>query len=236
MKALKSALVALFVFSLAAPAAAQDILNEDWLDKGFAFGIGADSNITGEPGLSLRMFPIEQFGIELIFGGSSMSRSVEGVPTADNPIPPPKTRVGQSTIAFSLIPEFRFLTSNRAALSGYAGVGVQMNRARADFPVPGNALAVQKATGSFTDIHIEFGLRGEVFLYKYFSIFGRVGVRIDPYSDGEADAVGADGTINIDPPGTVTPDDPTNYGGSDISIFAGNAGLLGQFGFTVWFN
>ena len=236
MKALKSALVALFVFTLSAPVAAQDILNEDWLDKGFAFGIGADSNISGEPGLSLRLFPIEQFGIELIFGGSSMSRSVENVPTTENPLPPPKTRVGNSTYAFSLIPEFRFLTSNRASLSGYAGIGIQMSRARADFPVPGNALAVQKATGSFTDIHLEFGLRGEVFLYKYFSIFGRVGIRIDPYSDGEADSVGADGTVNIDPPGTVTPDDPTNYGGADISIFSGNAGLLGQFGFTVWFN
>ena len=239
MKALKSALVALFVFTLSAPVAAQDILNEDWLDKGFAFGIGADSNISGEPGLSLRMFPIEQFGIELIFGGSSMSRSVENVPTAENPLPPPKTREGLSTYAFSLIPEFRFLTSNRASLSGYAGVGIQINRSRTDVPIAdqnGNIISVQKATGSFTDLHLEFGLRGEVFLYKYFSIFGRVGIRIDPYSDGEADALGADGRAVINPPTEPVVDDPTNYGGADISIFSGNAGLLGQFGFTVWFN
>ncbi|MFT6629884.1 MAG: hypothetical protein ACJA1R_003167, partial [Flavobacteriales bacterium] len=133
MKFLKTLFVTIALCGFAAPAAAQEMMNEDWLDKGFAFGIGAGSNIGGGPGLSLRMFPIEQFGIELVFGGSSSSRSVEPIPTAAVPVPGPKTRQGTSQIAFSLIPEFRFLTSNRASLSGYVGIGIALNSVRNDF-------------------------------------------------------------------------------------------------------
>jgi hypothetical protein len=231
MKFLKTLFVTIALCGFAAPAAAQEMMNEDWLDKGLAFGIGADSTIGGGPGLSLRLFPIEQFGIELIFGGSSMTRSVERAPQAGDQFPPVKVRTGTSQIAFSLIPEFRFLTSNRASLSGYFGIGLLLNRVRTDFPESGTAF---KATDSFADIQFEFGLRGEVFLYRYFSIFGRVGIRVDPYSDGENDFV-SDPTALTDPRQPPPIDDPSTYGGADISIF-NNGDLLGQFGFTVWFN
>lgn len=266
MKALKTTMVALFICALAAPAAAQDMANEDWLDKGFAFGIGAGPGIgatfglacpggsagafagcpTGTPiGLSARMFPMEQFGLEVNFSMGSSSFSTETDPTIDNTLGDPRHVTGRvRALSFALIPEFRFLTSNRASLSGYAGIGITNTRARTDVPSSfqqeGAPTVYTEVSDSITSIGLSFGLRGEVFLYKFFSIHGRVGINYDPASDAEQEGF----DLRPDP---VSADeaqaraqeqaarDANKLRGANVSIFD-QASLLGSFGFTVWFN
>ena len=277
MKALKTLLFAGALVALSAPAFAQDMTNEDWLDKGFAIGVGASPGIgatyglncsdnsgsaspgidfggancggTAPIGLGVRVFPFEEFGVELAFSMGMRSATAEQSATFVNnqPVAGDPERVGRvRSLSIAIIPEYRFLTSNRAALSAYAGIGITNTKVRVDFQ---NPVAAQQGfppsyidvSDSVTSIGFEFGLRGEVFLYKYFSIFGRVGIGIDPASDAEQE-----GFVDLQTPAT-TPEEArdrairaqnreaNDLGGAKVSFFE-DASVLGSFGFTVWFN
>lgn len=226
--------LALMVVTTGSTASAQPaaggVLNEDWLDKNMGFGIGAGSGIVlngMNTGLSVRFFPVESFGLELVLGGGRDRVTTTTPATATTPETKTFTRTSHFDLSF--LGEFRFLRSNRASLSGYAGLGISMIGAGQSFPsqlAPG-----QFVDGSDTavDVAIEIGLRGEVFLYKYFSIFGRIGININPHTDKESP--------EVTDPQTPVAEDPfaPSTGGAEVRFFdAGN--LLGQFGFTVWFN
>lgn len=260
MKALKTVMIALALTALSVPALAQDMTNEDWLNKGFTVGIGAGPGIgstfgltcpdgatcpTGQPtGLSVRVFPIETFGVELVFGMNVTSLSREVSPSQFNQFGEAKSVNRLRELSIAILPEFRFLTSNRAALSGYAGIGITNTKIRTDLPSPfqpGGQTVLTEVTDSVTSIGFEFGLRGEVFLYKYFSIFGRVGISIDPASDAEQE-----GFVDLQVPATSQDEltaraqeealrDTVDLGGAHVSVFD-SANLLGHFGFSVWFN
>lgn len=232
MKKLAFALIAASL-TLSTSAFAQNT-PDDWLDKNMGFGIGAGRTLGSGPGLSLRFFPVEVFGLELVFGGNSSKRSMQDLPTAANPTGGAEIITRESELAMSLFADFRFLRSNRSALSGYFGLGMVNSGVRGTYVQNvGGTQVGTKITDSFTDLHLSLGLRGEIFLYEFFSVHGRVGIDIDPFADGEADYAGS--PSNIPAPGTAPPVDTTDYGGIDIRIFDGGD-LFGSFGFTLWFN
>lgn len=209
---------------------AQGATNEDWLDKNMGFGIGGGRTLGSGPGLSLRFFPIEVFGLELVFGGNSSKRTTQAVPTQANQITP-EIIERTSEVAMSLFTDFRFLRSNRSALSGFFGLGIVNNGRRGTIEQNiGGGVVGTKVTNSWTDIHLSLGIRGEIFLYEFFSVHGRVGIDIDPFSDAEGDF-----QDNPLPDPTAPTIDTTDYGGVDINIFD-NGDLFGSFGFTLWFN
>ncbi len=113
-------------------------------------------------------------------------------------------------IDISLLGEVSVLRSRQAVLSGYAGIGFGL-------VAQGN----QDDSFGYTDFAAELGLRGEVWLYEFFSIHGRVGINIDPIGDmeGDLDQAGAE-------------DDANDRGGMNIGIFNGDPMAL--FGFTFW--
>jgi len=222
--------------ALASPAAANE--NEDWLDKANAFGIGSGLTLGSGAGLSLRFYPQEMFGLELVLGGNSSRTTAENVPSEGNPFPI-KLVQRESEIAVSLLADFRFLLNNRSALSAFAGLGLVNYGVRDTRPqaFAGQVVAT-KVTDSFTDIVFGLGLRGEVFLYKFFSVHGRVGIELNPYGDADTEFAGTPEGIP-DPPQPGQPViptvDQTEDGGIDVSFFD-MSNVFGTFGFTFWFN
>ncbi len=230
MKKFTFALALIAITSLSTAASAQNTLTEDWLDKEMGFGIGAGHGVVmnGTTGLSLRFFPVEVFGLELVLGGGTDRQTVTVPPSQGQPFES-KSFERTSHFDVSLFSDFRFLRSNRSALSGYLGLGISSIGAAQSFPVAGAQGQTVTGSDSVTDFAVELGLRGEIFLYKFFSVHGRVGINLNPYTDNENPVV-------TDPQAPVAPNPlaPSN-GGMDIHIFdAGN--LFGQFGFTLWFN
>lgn len=206
MKKFLVALSALCVLGFASTASAQA---QDWASKAGAFGVGVDGGVDGGTGLSLRYMVAESVGLELMFGGNMNS-------TKSAPQNGPESTTSSTQIDLSLLGEFRIATSRQATLSAFLGFGFTSNGGS----VSQNNTSVSQ---SYSDIAFELGLRGEIFLYDFFSVFGRVGVTIDPVSDKETETLqGLD-----DPNGQV---DNT---GMNISLFRGD--LLGAFGFTFWF-
>ncbi len=232
MKKFALGFLALAFLATSATASAQGV-NEDWLDKNMGFGIGAGSGVVRNgmnTGLSLRFFPSEAFGLELVVGGGRDRNSSTTPATPSNQIERTEfTRT--SHFDTSLYADFRFLRSNRAALSGYAGLGISMLGAGQSFDSINFPGQVVSGSASNVDVAFELGIRGEVFLYKFFSVHGRVGINMNPHTKNEGfPAVEHPET----PPAPESPFDPS-VGGMDVSIFD-SANLLGQFGFTVWFN
>jgi len=206
MKKLLVAISALCVFGFASTASAQA---EDWASKAGAFGVGVDGNVDGGTGLSLRYMVAESVGLELMFGGNMNS-------TKSAPQNGPESTTSSSTIDLSLLGEFRIATSRKATLSAFLGFGFTSNSGS----VSQNNTSVSE---SYSDIAFELGLRGEIFLYDFFSVFGRVGVTIDPVSDKETE------TLN----GIDDPNGQVDNTGMNIGLFRGD--VLGNFGFTFWF-
>ena len=203
MNKLFLATAAFATLGLAASASAQD----DWSDDAGGFGVGVDRAVNGLMGASFRYNLNNQLGFEGIFGMNSSSRTVE-------PEGGDATTTKSSMMDLSLIVDYRVATSSRAALAGYGGVGFNMISASVDGPA-------DSETG-YTDMAVELGLRGEVWLYDFFSIYGRFGITYDPYSEGEFDFEnGEDASDGFD-----------TTSGSDISMFRGD--LVGLFGFTFW--
>lgn len=202
---------------IATSAFAQDA---DWSDQEGTFGLGLGRNIAdgraggfSGTGLSARYFLTESLGLEAVFGGSTSSNKStpdEGDPTG--------TRSSQFDI--SVLVDYRIATSRQATLNAFGGVGLSLvgsgliNEDAQDAAEDGDLVQ------GFTDIAFQVGLRGEVWLSNHFSIFGRMGITIDPVSDTEAEF------------GTPANDDVKN-GGMNMSVMRGD--LLGAFGFTFWF-
>lgn len=179
----------------------------DWADKNGTLGVGVDRHISTDGsalpvGLGLRFYPSETFGAELIVGGSMNSTSSE-------PDGGDKVTASSRRIDISLLGEVSVLRSRQAVLSGYAGIGFGLIS-------QGN----QDDSFGYTDFAAELGLRGEVWLYEFFSIHGRVGINIDPIGDKEGDGF---------PYGE---NDAVTNGGMNIGIFNGDPMAL--FGFTFW--
>lgn len=179
----------------------------DWADKNGTLGVGVDRHISTDGGalpvgLGLRFYPSETFGAELIVGGSMNSTSSE-------PDGGDKVTTNSRRIDISLLGEVSVLRSRQAVLSGYAGIGFGL-------VAQGN----QDDSFGYTDFAAELGLRGEVWLYEFFSIHGRVGINIDPIGDKEGDGF---------PYGE---NDAVTNGGMNIGIFNGDPMAL--FGFTFW--
>lgn len=231
MKKLTFVFAALAVALTASSVSAQDT-REDWLDKGFAFGLGVGNNVVrghdwSTAGLSLRMYPIEVFGLELVLSGG---RDKVSVTTPAQPPATPETKnfVRTSHFDMSLLGDFRFLRSNRSALSAYAGFGLAMIGAAQTFPSTVVPNAVVTGKDSVVDFAVELGLRGEIFLYEFFSVNGRVGININPHTDNEEP--------NPTHPETPEVENPfaPETGGANVSVFDGD--VFGHFGFTLWFN
>lgn len=236
MKKFALGILTLAFVATSANASAQT-MNEDWLDKNMGFGVGAGSGIVQNgmnTGLSLRFFPVEAFGLELVVGGGRDRRSVT-TPAQSATQPETTTFTRTSHFDLSLIADYRFLRSNRAALSGYFGLGISIAGAGQSFQ--SNTFPGQFVDGSASqaDVAFELGIRGEVFLYKYFSIFGRIGINMNPHTKNELPLGGYPPVDDPQtPPQPESPFDPS-VGGMRVSAFdQGN--LLGMFGFTVWFN
>ncbi len=181
----------------------------DWADKNGTLGVGVDRHISTDGsalpvGLGLRFYPSETFGAELIVGGSMTSTTTEPSAGGD------KVTQSNRRIDISLLGEVSVLRSRQAVLSGYAGIGFGLVGSGTD---PGDSV-------SYTDFAAELGLRGEVWLYEFFSIHGRVGINIDPIGDKEGDGF---------PYGE---NDAVTNGGMNIGIFNGDPMAL--FGFTFW--
>lgn len=229
VKYLTLALVTVAMTLPASASFAQD--REDWLDKGFGFGIGAGHGVVqnGTTGLSVRMFPAETFGLELVLGGGRDKRSVT-TPAMSPTQPETKRFRRDSHFDVSLFGDFRFLRSNRSALSAYVGLGISAIGAAETFDstiVPG---AVVTGKDSVIDFAMELGLRGEIFLYEFFSVHGRIGINMNPHTNNET-PVPTNPELGTPTANPFAPD----VGGMDVSIFD-TSNLLGMFGFTVWFN
>lgn len=200
------ALIVLAMMAITATASAQD---NDWSDKSGTVGLGVDSAIGGSTGLSVRYFVNEAFGLELIFGGDVTSR--KATPNGGT-----ESSTSSSRFDISLLAEYNIGVSRQATLSAYGGLGLGLVSSNTE-PAPATA-----TVDSYTDISFELGLRGEVWLYKFFSIYARGGVMIDPVSDAEAEFGQAE-----------TAADQIDSGGMNLGLFRGQ--LLGSAGFTFWF-
>ena len=75
---------------------------------------------------------------------------------------------------------------------------------------------------SATDLLFGLGLHGEWFPTQYLSLFGQVGLRIDLYGEDEPG-----GAL-----GDTSDGDNNDYSGYSLDL---GADMLGDFGFTVWF-
>jgi hypothetical protein len=202
--------------TLAVSASAQ---NEDFANQAGTLGIGINRSIAdgegisgpiySQTGLSIRYFATEDLGLELIVGGSINSQSAEagGV----------KGGASSSQWDISILADYRIATSRQATLNGYGGFGISLvgSGVTGEAPEPADG-----TVEGYTDIAIELGLRGEVFLTRHFSIFSRVGITIDPVSDTEIEF------------GNVEDNDLDNSG-MNLAIMRG--GLLGSMGMTFWF-
>lgn len=187
---------------------AQSVESEDWAEKTGAIGIGV-ARVTGTPrtGLSLRLYPTDIFGLELGFGMSiNSTRDRNADADIDN-------RVSVRDIDLSLLGEVDLVTSNRATLGAYGGIGFTSHGAS------NKNIEGVKQTDGYNDLAFELGLRGEVFLYKFFSIHGRVGLVLDPENDQERE-FGQEA------------DEDTKRTGMNVDFMRGD--LLGAFGFTFW--
>lgn len=207
---MKKGIFALIVLALTAFTTTASAQDNDWSDKTGTVGLGVDANIDGGTGLSIRYFINDAFGLELIVGGQSNSTRAE--PSAGGQ----EVKSSSSSWDFSLLAEYNIGVSRQATLSAYGGLGLGLVSTSQD---PSPAIAT---VDSYTDISFELGLRGEVWLYKFFSIYARGGVLIDPVSDTEAEFGQAE-----------TAADQVDSGGMNLGIFRGQ--LLGAAGFTFWF-
>ncbi len=229
MKMIKVALVSFALTLVSTTAFAQAPCGpEDWSCGSGRIGLGTDVAIGGDPGLSFRLFPTEQFGLELTFGGHIRSEQTTTFTQVNGFYQKFKTTTTGRRIFLGLLGEFAFAHSDRARMSTYFGFGID-NTGRKN-TIPATATTPEVSTSnSDTNFELEFGLRGEVFFYRFFSVFCRVGITIDPLGKMEL-GPDSDGTE------TLTPGQPeSEYGGVDIGIFD-NADLLGTAGFTFWFN
>jgi hypothetical protein len=192
-------------FALSTGAFAQD--TDTWATKSGAFGIGADRMFGSSfPALSLRTFMGDSLGLELQLGADLSSRKVS--PDEGDDI-----TGSSSAFGIGLGGEFRIAESRKATLAAYLGLGIAMNGSN-----PANDTDDDKF--SYMDFAAELGLRGEVFLYEFFSIYGRVGLTVDPEGDKELE--GASGDNN---------NEDVKNSGMDIGL---GGDLMGAFGFTFW--
>jgi hypothetical protein len=209
MRTLRYAFVFAVLCLLAPVAVSAQDAQEDWGTKTGFIGVGVDRLVTNGTGLSVRLFPIDVVGIELMFGTDIASTRVRNDDAdLDN-------RTSERDLGLSLLGEFRMVTSNRANLGAYLGFGFTTH-GRSTTDVDGD-----KVVDGYNDIAVELGLRGEFFVYRFFSIFGRVGLTLDPVNDQQ-----------IEFEQGLDADNATKYSGMNVDILRGD--LLGAFGFTFW--
>lgn len=183
------ATAAIAAMALTTTASAQ---SENWSDKGGGLSLGVDRNFgIGGTGLAVRYFVSDAFGLELLIGGNYTSTSNSEADTS----------ASQTTLDVGLLGEYRILKSQRANLNAFLGFGINNTSYGGDDERDG-----------VMDAAFELGLRGEVWLYQFFSIYTRVGISVD--IDGE----------------DIAGDDTSN---TSIGIFRGD--LLGTAGFSFWF-
>ena len=212
MNKLFLATAAFATLGLAATASAQD----GWAqDAPGTIGVGVDHTLTGLTGGSVRYLMNEMVGFELMFGMDSSSQVVEDA----------SLKTSQMDISF--LADIRFTRAERAVLSAYGGLGLSMLKATGDTWAVTEAVGVIPAvmfddTVSHTDMAFEVGLRGEVWLYDFFSLYGRFGVNYNPRSGSDLNYE----SMNPDA------DDNTDVSGGELAVFRGDA--LGMFGFTFW--
>ena len=119
---------------------------------GFAAGVG--QSIGGAPGLSLRYFVNEKFGLELV--GSKTGTTPDGGKESGE-------------LDYSIAGEYRLASTNAVTFSGYAGFGQT------------KATAAGEAAG--TSQTIGAGVKAEYFFARGFSIFGGTGLDLVTVTD-----------------------------------------------------
>ena len=125
---------------------------------GFAAGVG--QSIGGAPGLSLRYFVNEKFGLELV--GSKTANTPDGGKESGN-------------LDYSIAGEYRLASTNSVTFSGYAGFGLTAKTAEGE-------------DGDITQT-IGAGVKAEYFFARGFSIFGGTGLDLVTTTNADGDAV-----------------------------------------------
>jgi hypothetical protein len=194
---------------IAGTAFAQDT-SPDWADKNGAVGVGGNTTLGGTNGIHVRTYVSPLIGVEMTFGLSSQSVTVEPDGGGGD------TTTSATTIDLGLYGTYKLAYWQRGSLSAMFGFDYQSSSTSLDAP-GGDS----DSDSSSSNLVIGLGLRGEYFPTQYLSLFADAGITIDPIDDSDVDG------------GRITGDSENNdYSGMDINI---GADLWGAAGFTVWF-
>lgn len=174
----------LLALTLSAPLffAASSAFAADDSDHAGGYAAGVGTSVGGAPGLSLRYFVNNKLGLEAVVSKTAAT---------------PDGGKESGALDYSVAAEYRLASTNNVAFSGYAGFG------QTQATVEGEAAGNTQTIG--------FGIKGEYFFARSFSIFGGTGVDLVTDSDKDGNALG-----------------------TETNLFAG-PNFLGTMGFSVWF-
>jgi hypothetical protein len=158
----------LLALTLSAPllfAASSAFAADDTSHPG-GFAAGVAQSIGGAPGLSLRYFVNEKFGLELV--GSKTANTPDGGKES-------------GALDYSIAAEYRLASTNAVTFSGYAGFG---RTAETDEGEDGN---ITQTIGA--------GVKAEYFFARGFSIFGGTGIDLVTVETAKGDKVSSSTNI-----------------------------------------
>ena len=202
MRTLTLALVGTLLSSTAL-AKKKDRGAENWARKDGVSALGAGPTLGGTLGGQFRYFFSPEAGLLVTLGGSNQSLTLD-------PDSGSSTKTKTGTLGLGLYGEYKFVKGKKTALAGMLGVDL----ANTSWDYGGNA------DGSYTDLTIGLGLKGEIFLAPKFSVYSQLGLSVDPAGDAEVYENGLD---------------PDDYSASGMTVTWGGH-PLGLAGFSFWFD
>ncbi|MBN1944105.1 MAG: outer membrane beta-barrel protein [Bradymonadales bacterium] len=195
---------------------------QDWANKGGAFGIGANTSLGGTNGINLRYFITPVFGVQATFGMRFVSATVEPE-DVDNA----ETDYSMTEFDFGLYGLYKLAYWQKGSLGVIFGGDIQAFSEELD--APGDTADTESSS---TNIVVGVGIQGEFFPTQYLSLFAQAGFTLDFIGDDDLACTRFDmGACGSGAPSGL---DPEDYDASGIGL--GLSGdLWGAAGFTVWF-
>lgn len=206
------------ILLVAGSATAQE---QDWADKGGAFGVGANTTLGGTNGINIRTYVTPQFGIHATFGMRFATATVE-----PEDVSGAETNYSMTEFDFGLYGSYKLAYWQRGHLSAMFGGDVQAFSETTEPPVGDD---IERSS---TNIVVGLGILGEYFPTQYLSLFAQGGFTLDFMTDDDLTCFRADAGECASASGITGDPDVLDLSGIGLDL---TGDLWGSAGFTVWF-